>query len=127
MDQKTSYTTQDPVTILTKTGKPINLQGYSKQFGVDSEAINNICKSFLIKRLYLVGSTARQENNKDSDIDLLVAFERYDNPLKQYLNAKDAFESAFNKKVDLIEEGALHNPYLRKSMEEDKVLLYETG
>ena len=126
MDQQKHYTTQDLAPEHVKIGKSTNSERHLRQIGVDHQAISKICKSFSIKRLHLVGSVAREENNKDSDVDLIVVFERYGSALLQYMDAKSAFESAFNKKVDLIEEEALQNPYLRKSMAEDKVLLYET-
>ena len=87
--------------------------------------IINICKLFSIKRLYLVGSVSRGDDSSQSDVDLLVAFNRKGSPLHQYMDTKFAFESAFQRKVDLIEENAISNPFFKKSIEEDKVLLYE--
>lgn len=85
----------------------------------------SICKTRSIKSLYIVGSASRGDDVSDSDLDLLVSFAPSDNPFEQYMGAKEDFESLFNRRVDLIEEGAVKNPFFKQSINEDKVLIYE--
>jgi len=37
----------------------------------------------------------------------------------------DTFEIFFKRKVDLLTETSIHNPYLRKSIDSTKVLIYD--
>lgn len=89
------------------------------------QEILSICKTRSIKSLYIIGSASRGDDLSDSDVDLLVAFAPSDNPFEQYMGAKEDFESLFNRRVDLIEEGAIKNPFFKQSINEDKVLIYE--
>ena len=91
----------------------------------DLDIIESICRENGILRLYLVGSAARSDHTSLSDLDFLVTFEAMERPLEQYFAAKYAFEKAFNKKVDLIMETAVKNPWIRAGLEADKQLLYE--
>ncbi len=92
---------------------------------MNNAQIEQICKTYAIKSLFLTGSMARGEANIKSDVDLIVEFDRNDNPLNQYMDAKQAFETEFHRKVDLIEADAIKNPFFKKSLDADKVLLYE--
>ena len=64
--------------------------------------------------------------NEESDIDFVVDFDRakitdyFDN----YLNLKYALEDLFKRKVDLLEEQTIRNPYLKKSVDQTKALIY---
>jgi hypothetical protein len=64
--------------------------------------------------------------NKNSDVDILVKFT--DMNLYHYfdnlLSLKDSLESIFNRPVDLLEEQAIKNPYLKNSIDNNKKLLY---
>jgi len=37
----------------------------------------------------------------------------------------DTFENLFKRKVDLLTETSIHNPYLRKSIDSTKILIYD--
>jgi len=89
--------------------------------------IAEACRGFGIKRLSLVGSAARGDDRDDSDVDLIVEFERIGrgSPLLQYMGAKERFEEVFHRKVDLIERTAIRNQRFLSSVLEDQVLLYE--
>ncbi len=91
----------------------------------NKERLSSICQETDIARLYAVGSSVREDYSEISDIDLLVAFHTTES-LDQYLNAKKAFEKEFGKKVDLIEEAAIKNPIINKTLNSEKVLIYET-
>jgi len=96
-------------------------------FGVQQNDNNiiKICKRYAITSLSVVGSVARGDESEDSDIDLLVIFKPFGSPILQYMGAKNDFEKFLKHKVDLIEDSAIKNPYFRKSIESDRVLLYE--
>ena len=46
------------------------------------------------------------------------------NALDQYFGLKEALEGLLDRPVDLVEESAVKNPYIRKSIEESRESLY---
>ncbi len=87
-----------------------------------------LCKDHKVKYLYLFGSAVsdRFDPNK-SDIDLLVEIDSKD-PIEkgeQLLSLWDLFEDFFKRKVDLLTEASIKNPFLRKSIDSSKVLIYD--
>lgn len=61
-----------------------------------------ILKEAGVKRSSLFGSYGRNEQNEESDIDLLVDFPK-DKSLFDFIDIKLKLEDALGKKVDLIE------------------------
>jgi len=87
-----------------------------------------LCKSHKVKYLYAFGSsvTERFDVNK-SDIDLLVEIDSED-PIdrgEKLLSLWDLFEVFFMRKVDLLTDSSIRNPFLRKSIDSTKVLIYD--
>jgi len=78
-----------------------------------------------IEKAWLFGSYSRGEEDKKSDIDLMV---RFLNPNKitlfAYIHIINQLEEITGKKVDLVEEGQLRN-FAVKSFKHDKILIYE--
>lgn len=87
-----------------------------------------LCKSHNVKYLYAFGSSTDERfDPKNSDIDLLVEIDSLD-PIdrgEKLLSLWDLFENFFNRKVDLLTESSIRNPYLKKSIESTKVLIYD--
>jgi predicted nucleotidyltransferase len=87
-----------------------------------------LCKNHNVKYLYVFGSaiTGKFDSGK-SDIDLLVEIDLKD-PIdrgEKLLELWDMFEIFFRRKVDLLTESSIRNPYLRKSIDSTKVLIYD--
>ena len=74
---------------------------------------------FGVTRLALFGSTARDTANRESDIDILVAF---DGPAtsKRYFGVQFYLEDLLGRPVDLVTEKALR-PELRPYIEQDRI------
>ena len=89
---------------------------------------NKVCEMHNVRYLYAFGSSVTDRfDNKKSDIDLLVEID-YSDPLgrgEQLISLWDAFERFFDRKVDLLTDSSIHNPYLRKSIDTTKVLIYD--
>ena len=87
-----------------------------------------LCESHNVKYLYAFGSSTDERfDPKNSDIDLLVEIDSPD-PIdrgEKLLSLWDLFENFFNRKVDLLTESSIRNPYLKKSIESTKVLIYD--
>jgi uncharacterized protein len=67
----------------------------------------------------LFGSAARDELRPDSDIDILVEFDRPPT-FDAYFGAKDYLEAALGRTVDLVTSGGL-KPRARQRVEQDLV------
>jgi len=63
---------------------------------------------------------------KDSDIDLIVDFQGVDlyEYADNYFDLKESLENLFKRDVDLLEDKAIKNPFLRKSIDSSKQLIY---
>ena len=96
---------------------------------VNREAVRVLCRRFHVRRLELFGSAARGDfDPKQSDVYFLVEFDR-SHPdaltLKTYLGLKEALEALLGRPVDLVESGALRNPYLKASIEGAREPVFE--
>ena len=59
-------------------------------------------KKFGVRRIGLFGSYIRSEQKKESDIDVLVEFEKGKKTFDNYMELKFFLEDLFNCKVDLV-------------------------
>jgi len=92
-----------------------------------SETIRRICRSLAVSRLELVGSAARDDFQPErSDIDVVVDFEGSDRLFERYFDLKQQLEICFKRNVDIIQMKALKNPYVRKTIEADRITVYES-
>jgi len=64
-------------------------------------------KKYGVKRIGLFGSYVRNEQKSESDIDILVRFERGKKTFDNYMDLKFFLEDLFNRKVDLVVTEAL--------------------
>jgi hypothetical protein len=89
--------------------------------------IKKICRDLRVKRLDLVGSASRGEFEPErSDVDVLVQFDGLDRLFDRYFELKKRLESQLGREVDVIEINAVKNPYVKKSLNRDKVRIYES-
>ncbi len=90
------------------------------------DQIRKLCSSNKVRTLFAFGSTIREDFKIESDIDLVVDIDEKD-PLKysdNYFNLKFQLEQLFNRKVDLLEQQAIKNPYLKERIDQTKVIIY---
>jgi predicted nucleotidyltransferase len=76
--------------------------------------------------LYAFGSILTDEFNSESDVDFIVDFQKLDvlDYGDNYYNLKFALENILKRSIDLLEEKAIKNPYFRKSVNQNKKLIY---
>ena len=88
----------------------------------------SLCDNHHVKYLYAFGSSVVGDFDKGrSDIDLLVEIDSPD-PLirgEALMSLWDNFEDFFHRKVDLLTNSSIKNPYLQKSIDSTKVLIYD--
>jgi predicted nucleotidyltransferase len=91
------------------------------------EELQALCGRFHVRRLDVFGSAARGDFDPErSDIDFVVEFDRsaalY--PFDAYFGLKEGLEELFGRPVDLVEAGAVRNPYLIASIEQSRENVY---
>ncbi len=90
------------------------------------DKIKYLCQLYDIKSMCVFGSTCSDKFNEKSDIDILISFkdisiEKYTD---NYFELHDRLEELLNRKIDLLTENSLSNPYFIEAVEETKLLLY---
>ena len=86
-----------------------------------------ILKAHKVKDAYLFGSVLTPRFNDDSDVDFLVRYEPFDDPVAFGDNIWDlrfALEDHLHRDVDLINEDNLKNPYFIQEFNETKYRIY---
>lgn len=79
-----------------------------------------------IKKAWLFGSCSKGEETKDSDVDILVEYDRQNNKisLMKMAGIMLSLEDILHRKVDMVEENCLL-PFAKESADRDKFLIYE--
>lgn len=78
-----------------------------------------------ITKAWLFGSYSRGEDSAESDVDILVVFDKNAKiSLFKYADIICQLETILNHKVDLVEEGSLL-PFAQETANKDKILIYE--
>ena len=89
--------------------------------------ISAICQRYGIRRLEVFGSAARGDDfdPEHSDADFLVEFAPGIEPgLHTIFSAKAELEALLARGVDLVEPGALRNPYVLASINRHREAVY---
>ena len=89
-------------------------------------AIDKLCEIYKVKRLYAFGSVLTDNFTKESDIDLVVEFSnvKLEDYADNYFDFKFSLQDIFKRPIDLLEEEAIKNPYLRQSINQQRQLVY---
>jgi hypothetical protein len=90
------------------------------------DKIRELCKKHKVANLFVFGSVLTDRFTKGSDIDCIVDFKDVDlyDYADNYFDFKFSLEDILNRDVDLLEDKAVKNPYLRKSIDSSKQLVY---
>lgn len=88
--------------------------------------IKALCNKHKVSSLFVFGSILTDRFNKSSDIDFLVDFEGVDlhDYADNYFDFKTSLEDLLKRQVDLLEEKAVRNPYLKQTIDSSKQLIY---
>ena len=89
--------------------------------------ISAICQRYRIQRLEVFGSAARADDfdPAHSDADFLVEFASDVQPgLSAIFSAKADLEALLGRGVDLVEPGAVRNPYVLAGINRNREAIY---
>jgi predicted nucleotidyltransferase len=92
---------------------------------VPNKRLVDFCRRWRVTELSFFGSVMREDFRPDSDVDVLVTFDSDAGwSLLDIVTMQDELGSILGRKVDLLEEAALRNPYRRSTILQSKHILY---
>ena len=91
-----------------------------------TEQLNQTCKKYNVKELYLFGSAATEGFSEDSDLDFIVSFNRqgFEGAFDQFIDFKKELEKIYGRPVDLYHLKKFRNSIFQQEVERSKKLLY---
>jgi hypothetical protein len=79
------------------------------------EQIEEFCRKWKIREFALFGSVLRDDFRPDSDVDVLVEFDKSaGHSLFGHVRMEGELAELFGRPVDLVEKSAVKNPYVRQ-------------
>ncbi len=91
------------------------------------DQIRGLCEAHSVNALYLFGSATSDEfDPQNSDLDFLVDFLAMEpgDLAVAYFALLGGLEDLFGRKIDLIANRAIENPYFREAVDARKVSIY---
>lgn len=93
--------------------------------GIMTKTIAEYFKTQPVLKAWLFGSFSRGEQTTDSDVDILVQYDRTQRiGLLKIAGMHIDLENLIGRKVDIVEDGTLR-PWAVDSVNNDKFLIYE--
>lgn len=96
----------------------LNLQAHQSQ-------IQDLCRTLRVRYLDVFGSALTDDFGPESDVDVLVEFDRRGGKMFDRLfDLKEGLEALFGRPVDVVIEKAIRNPYFRQAVDQSRQRLY---
>ncbi len=93
------------------------------------DQIKKLCELNKVRTLFAFGSVTTERFRPDSDIDLVVDIDEND-PISysdKYFNLKFQLEEILKRQIDLLEQKAIRNRFLKSEIDRTKVQVYGKG
>jgi len=90
------------------------------------DVLKMLCKKYDVKTMYVFGSVCSTQFNDQSDLDFLISFKNipFDQYTDNYFELHYQLQDLFGRKIDLLTEKSLSNPYFIQSINNNKKLIY---
>ena len=90
------------------------------------EELKQLCNTYKVKTMYVIGSVCTDKFNETSDIDILISFDNLsvDQYTDNYFDLNYKLQELFDRKIDLLTGKSLSNPYFIKGIKQIKRLIY---
>ena len=92
---------------------------------IPDKKIHTFCRRWNVTEFALFGSILREDFRPESDVDVLVSFAvetRWS--LWDLAEMQQELETIFGRPVDLVENGAVRNPFRRQAILSTKEMVY---
>src|SRR3954470_7146261 len=95
----------------------MTIQAPSSRVRLPFDALDAFCRKWQVRELALFGSVLREDFSPESDVDVLVTFDR-EAPwsLWDVITMREELEQMLGRKVDLVEKDAIRNPFRRREI-----------
>ena len=98
------------------------------KISIQKNDFETLCQKHKVKYLYAFGSSVTDRFDfEKSDVDLLVEIDDND-PIERgekLISLWNLLENFFQRKVDLLTDSSIRNPFLRHSIDSSKILIYD--
>ena len=92
---------------------------------LDYSNMVKLCKKYSIIELSIFGSSIRDDFSKDSDVDILVSFDRKSQiSLFDIIELENEFSQLLNRDVDIVEKESLKNPIRKEKILSTREIIY---
>jgi predicted nucleotidyltransferase len=90
------------------------------------DELKRLCNIYKVKSMYAFGSVCTDKFNDNSDIDLLISFDNLsiEQYTDNYFDLHYKLQNLFSRKIDLLTDNSLSNPYFIIGIEKTKQLIY---
>ena len=90
------------------------------------ETIQHILKKHNVKRAFVFGSACTDNFSENSDVDMIVAFNKryFDNYVDNYFSLESELSKLLQRNIDLVAEETIQNPYFIQSINKTKTAIY---
>ena len=97
-----------------------------KLIELNIDKIIALCKKYKVAKLWVFGSILTPRFNDQSDVDFSVEFDRkaIDDMFVVFFDFVEELQTLLDRKIDLVDETAIKNPYFRKQLDATKQLIY---
>lgn len=93
------------------------------------ELVKELCLRYSVKSLHVFGSATSDKFGEKSDLDFLISFSdklSIEDYTENYFTLHYKLQEIFKKKIDLVTENSLANPFFIQSLNQTKSVLYES-
>lgn len=95
---------------------------------ISPEQIEAFCRKWKIREFALFGSVLRDDFRPDSDVDVLVEFEPDARvSLFDFVRMQDELSVVFGREVDLVEKGAVRNPFVKNHIRHNRQVVFRAA
>jgi predicted nucleotidyltransferase len=92
---------------------------------LDYKDIVILCERYGINELSIFGSSIRDDFTQDSDVDILVSFDKtLEITLFDIMDLEKAFSQLLKRDVDIVEKESLKNPIRKKRILSTREIIY---
>ena len=88
--------------------------------------LKKLCEIYKVRTMYAFGSVCTDKFNENSDIDFLISFDNlsFDQYTSNYFDLHYKLQDLFNRRIDLLTESSLSNPFFIRGINQTKQLIY---
>ena len=99
-----------------------------KLIEMNMDRIVALCRKYKVAKLWVFGSILTPRFNDDSDVDFLVEFDEGKVALldyaDNYFDLIHSLESVVGRKIDMVINRSIRNPYFRREVDNTRKLLW---